>query len=66
MSKEGYIGAVPNQPLIISNNQRMLDEAEVLALAGEFSFQSSGWLTEPSKSLDPILAKKLLVHKDEV
>lgn len=65
MSEEGYIGAVPNQPLIISSNSKMLDRAEVLA--DEFSFQSSGWLVEPSKSLGPMLAKKLLrVHKDEV
>lgn len=58
MSKDGYIDAVPNQPLIINNNRKMLDSAEILA--SEFSFSSSAWFAEPDKSLNPKLAKKLL------
>ena len=59
MNEEGYIGAVPNQPLIInSNNRKMLDRAEILATA--LAFTSSGWLTEPSKLLGTKLLKKLV------
>ena len=56
MSKQGYIGAVPNQPLIIHSN-KMFDIAEILAT--DLAFTSSGWLAEPSKLLDNKLLKKL-------
>lgn len=53
MSKEGHIGAVPNQPLILNSPT----DFEI----AEFSVQSNGrWFAEPSKSLDPMLAKKLM------
>jgi hypothetical protein len=51
MSKERYIGAVPNQPLI----QNSHTEEEIANF-----FLSSGWFAEPSKLLDPLLAKILL------